>query len=76
MAKWNVYRSSGYIVKETKPKRLGTIEAKNGPDAILKAWAKWPKHIDEGLAQRGFFVRRAETDPYDDDWKHTREMCS
>lgn len=43
------------ISQNGKPKLLGIITAKHQPDAVQKAWLKWPEHVRDEV-QGGFSV--------------------
>jgi hypothetical protein len=58
MKLWNIYFTPNG--KTIVP--LGGVKAENGPDAILRAWKKWPEFSANHLPQKGFFARKKADD--------------
>lgn len=38
--------------------RLGEIDGNHQPEAVRKAWEKWPNYLDPTQVQQGFSLRR------------------
>lgn len=63
MALWNVYK-----MERRRPGgnrelvELGRVRAQHQPDALRRAWEKWPGRLDPTQTQAGFHVRPYTTD--------------
>ena len=62
MRKWIVSKRDGPPVRRGRqPMRvLGEVDAKHGPDALLKAFERWPDECIPGEPQGGLSARPAE----------------
>lgn len=59
MMKWNVYkvRGDGWMYP------LGRVHAAHAPEALLRAFKKWPREVDPTIVQGGLTVRPTRNDP-------------
>lgn len=58
--KFNVY----VLGADKRPEPLGSVDGRHQPDALGKAWKRWPKRILPQVVQAGFIVLPAAKDPY------------
>jgi hypothetical protein len=55
LKRWWVYT---YNPKQQRHAEVGYVMARHAPDALLRAFKKWPDKCDEKQVQAGFIVRR------------------